>query len=109
MLIGISKDLFIQILAAFMAIITSLSRAHGMALFLVLFSRCPVPIFPVRESPSALSGCKASSIKTSFSLSFLSSPFLILLIERGVKPLSKRVIQAVGGSLESCGSLLLHE
>ncbi|KAG6621670.1 hypothetical protein I3842_Q008600 [Carya illinoinensis] len=42
--------------AAFMAIITSLSRGHGMALFLVLFNRCRVPLFPVRESPSALSG-----------------------------------------------------
>ncbi|KAK7835637.1 hypothetical protein CFP56_023363 [Quercus suber] len=29
---------------------------HGMALFLVLFNRCRVPLFPVRESPSALSG-----------------------------------------------------
>lgn len=27
-----------------------------MALFLVLFNRCRVPLFPVRESPSALSG-----------------------------------------------------
>ena len=27
-----------------------------MALFLVLFNRCQVPLFPVRESPSALSG-----------------------------------------------------
>ncbi|KAI3478626.1 hypothetical protein L1887_59388 [Cichorium endivia] len=42
--------------AAFMAIITSFSRGHGMALFLVLFNRCRVPLFPVRESPSALSG-----------------------------------------------------
>lgn len=39
-----------------MAIITSFSRGHGMALFLVLFNRCRVPLFPVRESPSALSG-----------------------------------------------------
>ena len=91
-----------------MAIITTFSRGYGMALFLVLFNRCRVPLFPVRESPSALSGrarilmsgwlfkrlslyplhlhlfespdqhlfklsyfrCKASSIKTSFSLSF---------------------------------------
>jgi hypothetical protein len=42
--------------AAFMAIITSFSRGHGMALFLVLFNGCRVPFFPVRESPSALSG-----------------------------------------------------
>ncbi len=90
-----------------------------MALFLVLFNRCRVPLFPVRESPSALSGRARilmsgwlfkfyldplhlhlfespdrgsspisgakplHSIKTSFSLSFLSPPFLILLIERG--------------------------
>lgn len=39
-----------------MAIITSFSRGHGMALFLVLFNRCRVPLFPARESPSALSG-----------------------------------------------------
>lgn len=39
-----------------MAIITSFSRGHGMALFLVLFNRRRVPLFPVRESPSALSG-----------------------------------------------------
>lgn len=39
-----------------MAIITTFSRGHGMALFLVLFNRCRVPLFPVRESPSALSG-----------------------------------------------------
>lgn len=39
-----------------MAIITSFSRGRGMALFLVLFNRCRVPLFPVRESPSALSG-----------------------------------------------------
>lgn len=39
-----------------MAIITSFSRGHGMALFLVLFNRFRVPLFPVRESPSALSG-----------------------------------------------------
>ncbi|KAI5677309.1 hypothetical protein M9H77_08259 [Catharanthus roseus] len=38
-----------------MAIITSFSRGHGMALFLVLFNRCRVPLFPVPESPSALS------------------------------------------------------
>lgn len=42
--------------AAFMAIITSFFRGHGMALFLVLFNRCRVPPFPARESPSALSG-----------------------------------------------------
>lgn len=104
-----------------MEIITTFSRGHGMALFLVLFNRCRVPLFPVRESSSALSGrarilmsgwlfkrhflftlcififskaqtrinfctyfrCKASSIKTSFSLSFFSPPFLIFLIERG--------------------------
>jgi hypothetical protein len=42
-----------------MAIITSLSRGHGMALFLVLFNRIDVEcrlLFPVRESPSALTG-----------------------------------------------------
>lgn len=39
-----------------MAIITSIFRGHGMALFLVLFNRCRVPLFPVREYPSALSG-----------------------------------------------------
>lgn len=39
-----------------MAIITSFSRGHGMALFLVLFNRCRVPPFPVPESPSVLSG-----------------------------------------------------
>lgn len=39
-----------------MAIITIFSRRHGMALFLVLFNRCRVPLRPVRESPSALSG-----------------------------------------------------
>ena len=39
-----------------MAIRTSFSRGHGMALFLVLFIRCRVPLFPVRDSPSALSG-----------------------------------------------------
>lgn len=42
--------------AAFMAIITTFFRGHGMTLFLVLFNRCRVPPFPARESPSALSG-----------------------------------------------------
>lgn len=113
-----------------MAIITSFPRGHGMALFLVLFNRCRVPLFPVRESPSALSGrarilmsgwlFKRLSLSPlhlhlfkspdpvfwicispisgakplhisdahnangegAFSLSFLSPPFLILLIER---------------------------
>lgn len=35
---------------------SSLLSPEGMALFLVLFNRCRVPLFPVRESPSALSG-----------------------------------------------------
>ncbi|CAN1352887.1 hypothetical protein LINPERPRIM_LOCUS44238, partial [Linum perenne] len=59
MLIGIGKDLIVHVLEGsihgnhhyFL-----FSRGHGMALFLVLFNRCRVPLFPVRESPSALSG-----------------------------------------------------
>ncbi|CBI23504.3 unnamed protein product, partial [Vitis vinifera] len=39
------------------AMLLFLPRAwYGFALFLVLFNRCRVPLFPVRESPSALSG-----------------------------------------------------
>lgn len=45
-----------------MAITTTFSRGHGMALFLVLFNRCRVPLFPVRESPSALSGRELESL-----------------------------------------------
>lgn len=54
-----------------MAIITSLSRGHGMALFLVLFNRCRVPLFPVRESPSALSG-RARILMSGWLLKILS-------------------------------------
>lgn len=64
-----------------MAIITSFSRGHGMALFLVLFNRCRVPLFPVPESPSALSGrepltalCQVGCLKT-VSLPLASSSF----------------------------------
>lgn len=45
-----------------MAIITSFSRGHGMAFFLLFFNRCRVPLFPVRESPSALSGRELESL-----------------------------------------------
>jgi len=45
-----------------MAIITSFSRGRGMALFLVLFNRCRVPLFPVRESPSACCGRALSGL-----------------------------------------------
>ncbi|KAH7511596.1 hypothetical protein FEM48_ZijujMtG0001500 (mitochondrion) [Ziziphus jujuba var. spinosa] len=57
-----------------------------------LYFRCRVPLFPVRESPSALSGRAR-----------------ILMSEDKRYPLSKGVIRAVGGPLESCGSLPLHE
>lgn len=55
MLIGIGKDPLVHSRPAFMAIISTFFRGHGMALFLVFFNRCRVPLFPVRESPSALS------------------------------------------------------
>ncbi|KAK7296959.1 hypothetical protein VNO77_46275 [Canavalia gladiata] len=63
-----------------------------------LLNRCRVPPFPVRESPSALTGRAR-----------------ILMSEDKRYPLSKgrvsytTVIRAVGGPFESCGSLPLHE
>lgn len=83
-----------------MAIITSFSRGHGMALFLVLFNRCRVSLFPVRESPSALSG-RASILMSGWLFKKLdlyplhlhlfesSDPFFWILISpiSGAKPL----------------------
>ncbi|PRQ15615.1 hypothetical protein RchiOBHm_MTg0498461 (mitochondrion) [Rosa chinensis] len=47
-----------------------------MALFLVLFNRCRVPLFPVRESPSALS--RRAIIPVGCSKNFFSLPFASL-------------------------------
>lgn len=91
MLIGIGKDLLVHILAAFMAIITSFSRGHGMALFLVLFNRCRVPFFPVRESPSALSGRARILMSGCLHLHLFESPdpffWIFISLISGAKPL----------------------
>lgn len=55
MLIGIGKDPLVHVLEGSIHGNHQYFRGHGMALFLVFFNRCRVPLFPVRESPSALS------------------------------------------------------
>lgn len=57
MLIGIGKDLLVHVRQhSWQSSLVSPEGMVCMALFLVLFNRCRVPLFPVRESPSALSG-----------------------------------------------------
>ena len=59
MLIGIGKDLLVHVLEGCIHGNHHyfLPRAwYGFVLFLVFFNRCRVPLFPVREYPSALSG-----------------------------------------------------
>ncbi|KAL0315141.1 UNVERIFIED_CONTAM: hypothetical protein Scaly_2885000 [Sesamum calycinum] len=67
------RPLYTSSRAAFMAIITSFSRGgHSMALFLVLFNRCRVPLFPVRESPFS------KWARAKILMSALGSPLVVL-------------------------------
>jgi len=118
MLIGIGKDFLVHVLevrssyswhywAAFTAIITTLSRGHGMALFLVLFNRCRVPLFPVRESPSALSG-RARILMSSWLFKRLSLYPLYLHLFESPDPGSSLVLFQVQKSLFNKDLFLPH-